>query len=197
MNKNNSEISQTDNTTIPSKEYEQEIKQGFFSKLFSSFGKKALPSGKDEKLHVTNTSITSMMRFGSFRAKLLNIFDAVQKLFIMNKEALPKNSLPPEVVEENYVKESTDISKGISEKEIIVPRPKVVIMAQSEPIETLLKAEQIDTSSLDILNKDDDKTNDQEQKLTIEEIDTTSLTKSQTLSDKKTNETKSKDDERE
>ena len=31
MDKNDKDISQTNNTTIPSKEYEQEIKQGFFS----------------------------------------------------------------------------------------------------------------------------------------------------------------------
>ncbi len=116
--------------------YELEVKQGFFSKLFSTFKNKALPSGEPKHIQPSNFSITSMIRFGSFRTKLFNIFETMQKLLNLRKESIVENTLSPHIIREDdleeQIEESVELVEEFDKPQIIIPKSKQnPVMAQN------------------------------------------------------------------
>ena len=119
----NNEIDETnkqdDSTSI-------EIKEGFFSKLFSSFGRKALPPANQPVK--TNASIRSLMIGGNLRAALINLGDRLQNIFTPKKEAQPASTLSAHVIgESSKDKNSIDKTKTDDEAVLSAEQPRVFI----------------------------------------------------------------------
>lgn len=129
-----------------------EIKESFFSKLFSSFGRKALPSA--DGVVRTNASMSSLIARGSLRASLINIGNKIQNIFTSKKEIEPQSTLTAQVIGENY-KSETEVEKTLEdENSLYSEQPKIVIPTTK----TIVR-------NTSIIN------NNQPPKLTVEKID--------------------------
>ena len=93
-------------------------KDSFFSKLFSSFGRKALPPA--DGVIRTNASMSSLMARGSLRASLINLGNKIQNIFTPKKELEPQNTLTAQVVSEND-KTKIEIDKTKFDDKNILP----------------------------------------------------------------------------
>lgn len=103
-----------------------EVKEGFFSKLFSSFGRKALPPASG--VVKTNASISSLMARGSFRAALVNIGNRIQNVLAPKKEVAPASTLSAHVIgESNKDENSLDQNKSNEEAVLSTEQPRVFI----------------------------------------------------------------------
>ncbi len=116
------------NSTV--EDYKQEVKQGFFSKLFNSFSRKALPPAKENFMEVTNISINTMLRYRRFKSRLIKFFNSLRKISTANREFSVENSLSPQVISKDTIKNYTSknkLSSYINSKEnIIIPKRKII-----------------------------------------------------------------------
>lgn len=112
------------------KNYEKEVKQGFFAKLFSSFSRKALPPAEGNFIEVTNFSINTMLRYRSFKAKIIKIFNSLRKITTANAELSTENPISPQVISNSGLKSYTSKNKLssyiTSNENIIIPKRKIV-----------------------------------------------------------------------
>ncbi len=103
-----------------------EVKEGFFSKLFSSFKTKALPPANQPVK--TNASIRSLMIGGNFRAALINLGDRLQNIFTPKKEAKPASTLSAHVIGETSKDEnSIEKTKADDENVLSAEQPRVFV----------------------------------------------------------------------
>ena len=136
-----------------------EVKEGFFSKLFNSFRRQALPPG--DGAVKTNVSMSSLMARGSLRATLINLGNKIQNVFTPKKEVTPKNTLSAHVIGDNKSKDESAIDKTKADDEsvlsaeqpsVFIPQNKTAVASRattvmnSEPEH--LEVEEIDTESI-------------------------------------------------
>ncbi|MBR3614347.1 MAG: hypothetical protein IKL55_04120 [Clostridia bacterium] len=145
-----------------------EIKEGFFSKLFNSFGRKALPPANGTVK--TNASMSSLMARGSLRAALINIGNKIQNVFTPPKETTPTNTLSAHVIGETK-KEDVSIDKTKTDDEnilsaeqprVYIPTPKSTAVNRRTTVlnnNSNISVEEINVDS-DVVSKESNLEND-------------------------------------
>ena len=153
----NNEIDK-DNETYESPSVE--VKEGFFSKLFNSFRRQALPPG--DGAVKTNVSMSSLMARGSLRATLINLGNKIQNVFTPKKEVTPKSTLSAHVIGDNKSKDENAIDKTKADDEsvlsaeqprVFIPQNKTAVASRATTVmnenpEPKLEVANMDTDSI-------------------------------------------------
>lgn len=137
-----------------------EVKEGFFSKLFNSFRRQALPPG--DGAVKTNASMSSLMARGSLRATLINLGNKIQNVFTPKKEVTPKSTLSAHVIGDNKSKDENAIDKTKADDEsvlsaeqprVFIPQNKTAVASRATTVmnenpEPKLEVADMDTESI-------------------------------------------------
>ena len=137
-----------------------EVKEGFFSKLFNSFRRQALPPG--DGAVKTNVSMSSLMARGSLRATLINLGNKIQNVFTPKKEVTPKSTLSAHVIGDNKSKDENAIDKTKADDEsvlsaeqprVFIPQNKTAVASRATTVmnenpEPKLEVADMDTESI-------------------------------------------------
>lgn len=137
-----------------------EVKEGFFSKLFNSFRRQALPPG--DGAIKTNVSMSSLMARGSLRATLINLGNKIQNVFTPKKEVTPKSTLSAHVIGDNKSKDENAIDKTKADDEsvlsaeqprVFIPQNKTAVASRATTVmnenpEPKLEVADMDTESI-------------------------------------------------